>query len=240
MARAQKTSGANFWIGKNINTTDQQKIEIVDNILGIDLDDEENHEVAEQIMSKIRSIVGAYEGAVESVDKAPKPANFVNELNGTKKNKDGTIKDGVRRQAFDLLSSLTGMSYWMTDEFVQTQGYDLKNFELELAGFFDVCTKIAKKYEDMPSSGRPKGSAKRIIVNDLNAVFEEYYSIPALDDSDNENDLRRNVVDNERAKFIRCCLEIDKISCPKTDAALLNLIYSKDTPSEERLSIKRF
>ena len=239
MTKAQKTTGASFWTGKIVSTTDTQKTEIIDNILGIDLDDAENHEIAEEVMGKIRVIVGSYEGAVESIDKKPRPANYLAELNGTKKNKDGTLKDGLRRQAFDLSETLSNMSYWMTEEFKE-QDYDLHEFHLQLAGFFDVCNKIRKKYEDMPSPGRPKETAKRVVVNYLNAVFEKYYSTSPLDDNDDEKDGRRNPKERDRARFLRACLTIDNIKSTKTDAALLSLLYCENDQPEDKVGFRTF
>ncbi|NCC41250.1 MAG: hypothetical protein EOM21_17820 [Gammaproteobacteria bacterium] len=239
MAKAQKTKGASFWTGKIISTTDNQKTEIIDSILGIDLDDDENHKIAEEIMGKIRVIIGSYEGAVESIDKKPRPANYLAELDGTKKNKDGTLKDGLRRQAFDLSESISNMSYWMEAEF-QEQNYNLHEFHLQLAGFFDVCNKIRQKHEDMPSPGRPKESAKRMVTNYLNAVFEKYYSTPPLDDNDDERDGRHNAKERDRIKFLRYCMAIDNIPCPETDSALINLLYNENDSPEEKLGFRTF
>lgn len=239
MAKAQKTTGASFWIGKIVPTDDAQKRRIVDEILGIDLEDCRNHEKAEEIMGKIRVIVGSYEGAVESIDKKPRPANYLAELNGTKKNTDGTLKDGLRRQAFDLSETLANMSYWMEDEFKE-QGYDLYAFQRHLAGFLGACNKIREKHETAPSSGRPKESAKRMIVNYLNAVFEKYYAVPPLDEHDEENDKRRNAKQESRAAFLRECLALDSIPCPETDSALLQFLYTDSTHPEERLGFTTF
>lgn len=239
MAKAQKTNGGSHWYGKVIHTTDTQKTEIIDNILGIDLDDAENHEMAEEIMGKIRVILGSYEGAVGSIDKKPRPANYLAELNGTKKNRDGTLKDGLRRQAFDLSETLSNMGYWMKEEFKE-QDYDLHEFHLQLAGFFDVCNKVRQKYEGMPSSGRPKEVAKRMVVNYLNAVFEEYYSTPPLDDNDGEKDGRQNAKERDRVCFLTTCMMIDNIPCPKKNAALLSLLYSENDPPEEKTGFRTF
>lgn len=203
------------------------------------MDDAENHEMAKEVMGKIRVIVGSYEGAVESIDKKPRPANYLAELNGTKKNADGTLKDGLRRQAFDLSESLSNMSYWMEGEFKE-QNYDLHEFHLQLVGFFDVCNKIREKYEDMPSPGRPKETAKRVVVNSLNDVFEEYYATPPLDDKDDEKDGRQNAKERDRVCFLRACLKIDNIPCPKTNAALLSLLYSENDPPEEKIGFRTF
>lgn len=239
MTKAQKTTSSRFWMGKIVSTTDTQKMEIIDNILGIDLDDAENREMAEEVMGKICVIVGSYEGAVESIDKKPRPANYLAELNGIKKNTDGTLKDGLRRQVFDLLEALSNMSFWMTEEFKE-QDYDLHAFHLELADFFDVCNKIRNKYENMSSPGRPRETAKRVVVNDLNAVFEEYYSTPPLDDNDDEKDGRQNAKERDRVRFLRVCLEIDNIKCPKTNAALLSLLYNENDPPEEKIGFRTF
>lgn len=239
MAKAQKTTGACFWTVKTVHTTYENKRVIIDNILGIDILDKENHEMAEEIMGKIRVIVGSYEGAVESIDKKPRPANYLAELNGTKKNKDGTLKDGLRRQAFDLSESLSNMSYWMRDEFKE-QDYDMHEFHLQLAGFSDVCNKIRKKYEDTPSPGRPKETAKRMVANYLNAIFEEYYSTPPLDDSDDEKDGKHKARERDRVRFLRACMEIDNIPCPKTNSAVINLLYSENDPPEEKIGFRTF
>lgn len=247
MTKAQKTTGSKHWMGKVISTTDSQREEIIDDILGIDLDDDENHELAEEIMGKIRVIIGSYEGAAESIDKKPRPANYLAELNGTKKNKDGTLKDGLRRQAFDLSECLSNMSYWMEEEF-EEQDYDLQEFHLQLAGFFDVCNKIRKKYEDMPCPGRPKEKAKKMVVNYLNAVFEEYYSTPPLDDEiphvvDQKVDKKDNrdaPKERDRVKFLKACMKIDNIPCPETNAALINLLYNDDDPPEEKIGFRTF
>jgi len=239
MAKANKTTGSSFWIGKIISTTDNQKTEIIDNILGIDLDDVENSNKAEEIMGKIRVIIGSYEGAVESIDKAPRPANYLAELNGTKEKKDGTLKDGLRRQAFDLSESISNMSYWMKEEFKE-QGYNLHEFHLQLAGFSAVCNKIRQKYEDMPSPGRPKESAKKMVINYLNAVFKEYYSTLPLDDDDEENDKRRNTKERDRIRFLRACMAIDNIPCPQTDSALMSLLYTENDPPEKKIGFRTF
>lgn len=236
MGKAQKTNGASFWMGKVIRTSDAYKTKIVDNILGIDLDEKKNKKKAEVIMSKIRVILSAYEGAIQSIDKKPRPANYLAELNGTKKNKDGTLKDGLRRQVFDLSESISNMSYWMKDEFKE-QGYNLHEFHRQLAGFFSVCNKIREKYEDLPSAGKPKNTAMRVIVNCLNDVFEKYYSIESLDEDHEENDKRRAPRENARLNFLKACLKLGKIPLPETDSGLIALCYSTDTPPQEKVNI---
>jgi hypothetical protein len=240
MTKAQKTKGASFWVGKNVYTTYSQKIKIIDNILGIDLlGDKKNRKIAEEIMVKIRVIIGQYEGAVESIDKKPRAANYLAELNGTKKNSDGTIKSGLRRQAFDLSESLADMSYLMRDEY-KTHDYDLYEFHRHLARFLSTCAKIVDKYEGDTSSGRPKNTALKMVVNSLNSVFDKYYAVPALDENDQENDRRRNAIQESRIKFIRECLSLDLIPCPETDSALLQLLYTDITPPQERLVFRSF
>ena len=103
-----------------------------------------------------------------------------------------------------------------------------------------AANQIAKKYEDAQSLGRPKKMALRMVVNKLNIVFDKYHSIEPLDEDHEEYDGRTDPIQKGRIDFIRECLSLDSITCPKKDDALLQLLYTDDTPPNEKLDFKTF
>lgn len=239
MGKPHKTKGAPFWYGESFRLDNVQKKRITEDILGIDTDEKIGKEKAKKAIILIERCLGAYKGAQQSVDQAPRAANYRAELEGTKKRKDGTNKDGLRRQAYDLMNDLSEMSYWMEEEF-KAHGYDTNKLARELAKFVDAGTKISQKYDHKESRGASPQKALKMLVNTLRKVFEHYYSTSALDKDDPENDGRkRDGQVKAEILFIRECLGFVSIETPKTDDGIRDLFYKDSTPLEDRLYFKR-
>ena len=240
MVKSKKTQGSQYWYEEtSVKLNDIQKRKIVDGCLGIDLDDESELEKVNKVTRLIEVYLGSYEGAVDVLNKAPRPTNYIAELEGTEKNKDGTNKDGLRRQTYDFIEELSSMSDWMRREF-EDQGYPLDDFISEVAEFFDACNVVRRKYEGQSSFGSPSKKAQTALINTLRQIFYHFYSTPEPDCCAIELD-NRGLKDKEKAEimFIRRCLEIKSIECPKTDRALRKLFYDDSTPDEKKVVITR-
>lgn len=235
MGKPQKTQGAPFWYSYIVHLNDAQKRRLSDDILGLDLDTKQGKRKAEEAMRAVEHTISAYGGASRAVNQAPRPANYKAELEGTKKNKDGTNKEGLRRKAYDLMNDLADMSYWMRDEF-KAQGVDIHSLAQELAKFVDAGTIISQKYDNQESRGKSSDKALRMLVNSLSEIFKHFYSTPALDDDDPDKDKRkREGQEEDEIMFIRECLKFASIKCPKTDENLRRLFYGENDPFAERL-----
>lgn len=241
MGKPEKTRGGPFWNGKAFRLTDAQRQRLTEDLLGIDADTRKNIEKARKAAQYIELILGGYEGAVQSIDQAPRPANYLAELEGIEKNPDGTNKDGLRRQAYDLMNSLAEMSYWMKDEFKE-QEYDVYDLARECAKFVEAGAKISKKYDRQESRGKPASKAFKMLVNSLREAFSLFYSTPEFEDNEPEADRRmRGGKAEAEMLFIKECLDFSSIPRPKTDDSIRRLFYNDNDPSEERLyfSVRR-
>ena len=226
MPRPKKSTGAKHWYGDGKALSDNQKSRLFEDFLGFDFEEDEDKARAERVAWHLEYYLGTYAEMEKSTDKAPTDAVYRAELKN------------LRKQAYVLLEELR-VSYWMRDLYT-SYNYDLHDLEQELARFFDLSTKIQReKNED--SRGRPPKRAITMLVNTLYQIFQQNYQIKEI----TEDEIIENDAHDKRKKdgrqqaliwFIEECLKIAKIDYPSN---VTNLIYTADTPENERLYISR-
>lgn len=227
MARTEKSKGAKHWYTYGKALSKSQKIRLFEDLLGFDFEEENDRAIADKVSWQLEFYLGSYSGLQQSIDKAPTDAVYRNEVSG------------LRKQAYNLLDELGSSSYWMMDLYKEF-GHDLYEVQHALAKFVDVSTRIMSA-KDGESRGRPTSKALTVLVNTLYQVFEQNYKIEKIDENDeieNDDHDRRKKSGRQQAleMFVTECLKLVEIKCPSN---VLGLIYTSETPENERMYINR-
>ena len=187
--------------------------------------------------------MGTYSGLIETLDNAPRAANYIAEI-GDASLENGS-KIGLVFDAYDLLQKLCGTSRWMHEAYA-AEGYSIHKIERELGKFIDAsCIVVHKmKQQQVESRGAPKKEALKTLINHLNGVFEKYFStqdincdeVIYLSDEENQDNRKKDHKDQSRVTFIEECLKMAKIDYPDTWQRLL---WSNDS-TEPHTILRRF
>lgn len=237
MGRPDKTEGSSIIYSHGISIQKHQEEALLD-LLGIDTDEEEEIPDIALILGKISAYLGVYPGLVQSLDKAPTPAKYIREIGDL----SGKVnyKTSLAYKAKNLLQNFCETSQWIYDAYT-LEGYDLSDIERELGEFLDASSRVIETMKIHPESrGAPKKSALSVLINQLNDIFEKYYSIPDINEDElgerNRRDKRKTSGKQvNRNNFIEKCLDIAEINYPKNWTTLL---YKEDgTP---KIFLKQF
>lgn len=239
MTKAKKTQGTRHFYGDSITLNDKQKKHIYE-LLGI-----EDKSVQENVTWLVQAYIGAYPDAVKSIDNKPRPANYLRDLQGDGYDNNGRLKNGLRKEAYDFSEKIMTLSGWMQTE-LKDQEYDVFNLAKELGRFAGACRKIEEKYEGKESrKGKPK-KARQIIINHLKGhVFDRHNDWEDIEgdeywDEHERSDIRKRKHREEQLLlFIRYCLKIGGIPCPKKDDQIIGLFYTDETPDNERIYLTK-
>jgi hypothetical protein len=242
MPKADKTKGSSVIYSTPKVLTDQQKDQIIEHLGTEDEDETEN----EGILRNIEYLLGTYEKGKIAVDQKPTPASYLVEIIGDGYSADGLLKNGLRKQVYDLCDTLANLSGHMRQE-LEAQNIKVFDIVLPLCHLGRALRNIEIKYTGIDSRKRPPKKTRQIIVNHLKIIYEQNNGWAEIEDEidywDENEKLDRRQKPTEKAnliKFIRACLQAGKIECPKKDGDIEALFYNEKTPQEERIFFTQF
>jgi len=130
----------------------------------------EDDNVLHEIFLKVESWLGSYPGAVQALDNAPRPQDYVR------------VYAGIRKQTTELLNNLHSLTEFYSEKYAlekDTLGEGgIDAIEITLAKLFAATLALEQRYEREQDVGRPKGDALCAVIKGLRKIFRKHYKGP--------------------------------------------------------------
>lgn len=166
MPRPRRKTGALGWGSDRFELTRDQCSELLTR-LGFDVAIDCDTPRAKEAIQRIEFLLGSYPGAVDTLDRSPRAADYRDTLRPIGKKADALWKE-LSRLGTRFRKSL------------EAQGIKLEKVEYNLGMLAAACEALIQKKlaGEQDSRGRPTSAARSYIITGLQKVFAEYYRGP--------------------------------------------------------------
>lgn len=160
--KKRPSGGGGVWYAHAHELSDEARVKLAV-IAGIDISEPESAECLQKHFWAVEYALGMYPGAVENIDNAQTPGEYVKDAKR------------LRKLANDLLMRLRESTDWTRLE-LQMDGFEVSELELAVGRFMDSVRQMERKHEGQKQAGNARKDALRLVIQNLRNVFHRIYA----------------------------------------------------------------